>query len=149
MMKKIYYSAFIYLLLSLTSGVLFREFTKLNGVYDTTALGKVHGHLFSLGFLFFMILLLIELRLEMTKSDIFQMFFVFYHIGLAVSSLSMTTRGILTILEIKGSIELSNGLDAAISGISGLGHIVLSIGLVMFMFILKGILFPKEEITKS
>ncbi len=143
-MKKIYYSAFTYLVLALVSGILFREFTKLSGVYDTTALGKVHGHLFSLGFLFFLILMLVELQLQITKSDIFKLFFVFYHIGLAVSALAMTTRGIVTILEIKGTIELSNGLDAAISGVSGMGHIVMSIGLIMFMFILKGILFPKK-----
>ena len=148
-MKKIYYSAFTYLILALASGVLFREFTKLNTIYDATALGKVHGHLFSLGFLFFLIVLLIELRLEITKSEIFQMFFIFYHIGLAVSAISMTTRGILTILEIKGTVQLSNSLDAALSGISGVGHIVLSIGLVIFMFILKDILFPKNEITKD
>jgi len=67
----------------------------------------------------------------------FQFFFITYHIGLGVSTAAMTARGILSVLELKGSLELSSGLDASISGISGMGHIVMSIGLVLFVLILK------------
>jgi len=136
-MKKLYYSAVTYMALALISGVFFREFTKLNGVYETTALGKVHGHLFSLGFLLFLVALLFEKTCQITKDEMFQFFFIAYHIGLGVSTAAMTTRGILSVLELKGSLELSSGLDASISGISGMGHIVMSIGLVLFVLILK------------
>ncbi len=136
-MKKLYYSAVTYMALSLISGVFFREFTKLNGVYETTALGKVHGHLFSLGFLFFLAALLFEKISEITKDDLFQFFFITYHIGLGVSTAAMTARGILSVLELKGSLVLSSGLNASVSGISGMGHIIMSIGLVLFVLILK------------
>ena len=136
-MKKLYYSAVTYMALALISGVFFREFTKLNGIYETTTLGKVHGHLFSLGFIVFLMALLFEKTCQITQDDMFQFFFIAYHIGLGITTTAMTVRGVLSVLELKGSIELSSGLDASISGISGMGHIVLSIGLVLFVLILK------------
>ncbi|WP_195892877.1 DUF2871 domain-containing protein [Bacillus massiliigorillae] len=136
-MKKLFNSAFIYLVVALISGVLFREFTKILGVTDTTALGKVHGHLLTLGFMMFLIFLVLDKCFKLSEAKNFNLFFILYHIGLVVSVASMLTRGITSVLEINGSLTLSNGLDAAISGISGLGHIILTIGLVLFMFILK------------
>lgn len=143
-MKKLYYSAFAYLIVGLLSGLFFREMTKLNGVFEQTSLGKVHGHILTLGFLMFIILMLLEKNFGITQSSTFSLFFIFYHIGVIVSYTVMTVRGVLTILEIKGSLNLSDGLDAAIAGMSGIGHIILSIALVMLMFILKGRLFPKK-----
>lgn len=85
----------------------------------------------------FLVFLLLEKSFELTKSKKFNLFFVLYHIGVIVSSTLMLVRGILSILELKGTLELSNGLDAAISGMSGLGHIILSLALIIFMVILK------------
>ena len=42
-------------------------------------------------------------------------------------------RGVTQVL----SIPLSPGLDAAISGIAGLGHVMLGVGIVLFFLILK------------
>lgn len=136
-MKKLFNSAFVYLVIALFSGVIFRELTKILGVTDTTALGKVHGHLMSLGFMMFLIFLVLEKCFNLSESKNFNLFFILYHVGLAITVIAMFTRGITTALEIEGSLVLSNGLDAAISGISGLGHIILTVGLVLFMLILK------------
>jgi len=45
----------------------------------------------------------------------------------------MIIRGTLQVLE----FDLSSGLDSAISGIAGLGHIAVTIGLVLFFLLLK------------
>ena len=136
-MKKLYYSAYAYLAAGLLSGIIFREVTKIAGVFGPTALGKVHTHLLSLGFVVFLLLILFEKSMQITKADYFSFFFAAYHTGLVITVISMFTRGIVTILEQKGTIELSGGLDASLSGISGLGHIVLAIALVILMDILK------------
>ena len=57
-MKKLYNSAFIYLLIGALSGVFFREFTKINNYTGKTTLSVVHTHFLVLGFLFFLILTL-------------------------------------------------------------------------------------------
>ncbi|WP_019240691.1 MULTISPECIES: DUF2871 domain-containing protein [Bacillus] len=144
-MKKLFNSAFAYLVVALISGVLFRELTKIWGVFDTTALGKVHGHLLTLGFIMFLIFLLLEKNFQLSTSKRFNLFFILYNVGLILSTTMMFIRGIVSILVIKGSFELSNGLDAAISGMSGLGHIILSIGLFIFMFILMQKVSPDKE----
>ena len=136
-MKKLYYSAYAYLAVGLLSGIIFREVTKIAGVPGPTALSKVHTHVLVLGFLMFLLLLLFEKMLDITKADYFSFFFAAYHTGLGITVASMFTRGIVTILEQKGTIALSNGLDAAISGISGLGHVILAIAFVILMNILK------------
>lgn len=143
-MKKLYYSAFTYLILALMSGLAFREITKILDVFDTNALGKVHGHLFSLGFMMFVIFLIMEKCFEISKAKKFNLFFILYHVGLIISTSFMLVRGIVTVLEIKGSLQLSNGLDAAISGMSGIGHIILSIALVLFMLTLKRQIFTDK-----
>ena len=136
-MKKLYYSAYTYLIAGLLSGIIFREVTKIAGVTGPTALGKVHTHLLALGFLMFLLLILFEKNMQITKADYFSFFFAAYHTGLGITIISMFTRGIVTILEQKGTIVLSSGLDASLSGISGLGHVVLAIALVILMNILK------------
>ncbi|MGM9925904.1 MAG: DUF2871 domain-containing protein [Bacillus sp. (in: firmicutes)] len=136
-MKKLFNSAFVYLILALASGVLFRELTKILAVTEPTALGKVHGHLLSLGFIMFLLFLVIEKCFTISEEKHFNLFFILYHVGVASMAACMLTRGIVTALELNGSLTLSNGLDAAISGISGLSHIVLTIAFVLFMFLLK------------
>ena len=89
------------------------------------------------GFLVFLLLILFEKTMQITKADYFSFFFAAYHIGIGITVISMFTRGIVTILEQKGTIVLSSGLDASISGISGLGHFALAIALVILMNILK------------
>ena len=136
-MKKLYYSASAYLAAGLLSGIIFREVTKIAGVPGPTALSKVHTHILALGFLMFLLLLLFEKTLDITKADYFSFFFAAYHTGLVITIVSMFTRGIVTILEQKGILALSSGLDASISGISGLGHAILTIAFVILMNILK------------
>lgn len=54
-MKKLINTSMIYFILALAAGVFYREFTKFNGFSGSTALGRVHTHLFVLGMLIFLI----------------------------------------------------------------------------------------------
>lgn len=54
-MKKLINTSMIYFILALAAGVFYREFTKFNGFSGSTALCRVHTHLFVLGMLIFLI----------------------------------------------------------------------------------------------
>ena len=67
-----------------------------------------------------------------------------YNGGLLVTVTMMIIRGILQVL----GTSLSSGMNAAISGIAGIGHILLGVGLIMLMVILLK-LSEKENDNES
>ncbi|WP_433251346.1 DUF2871 domain-containing protein [Streptosporangium sp. CA-135522] len=123
-MKKIYYAAHTYMIVGVISGLYYRELTKLNDFTGDTQLGVVHTHLLALGMLFHLIVLALEKLFTLTDSKLFDWFFWVYNLGLALTVLMMTVHGTQTVL---GATT-----GAAISGIAGLGHIVLTVGLILF-----------------
>ena len=52
-----------------------------------------------------------------------------YHVGLNLTAVMLGVRGVLQVL----GITLSSGTSAAISGIAGIGHIVLGVSLVLLL----------------
>ncbi|MBZ9689853.1 DUF2871 domain-containing protein [Clostridium estertheticum] len=127
-MKKLYNSAFIYLLIGALAGVFFREFTKINNYTGKTTLSVVHTHFLVLGFLFFLILTLTYPILNFDKIKNFNKWFITYNIGLLLTGSTMLARGVL---QVTGADF--NGL----SHIAGTAHAILGISLFWFMFILK------------
>lgn len=123
-MKKILNTAHIYMIVGVISGLYYRELTKLNDFTGDTQLGVVHTHLLALGMLFFLIVLVLEKQFTMTEGKLFNWFFWVYNAGLALTVLMLTVHGTQTVLGATTS--------AAISGIAGLGHILLTVGLVLF-----------------
>ena len=67
-MKRYINTALLYAVLAMAGGVFYREFTKLNGYTDPTALSVVHTHYFLLGMVFFLLLLLLEKKLFLYRS---------------------------------------------------------------------------------
>lgn len=126
-MKKYANAAVVYGILALVGGVFYREFTKFNGFEGTTALGFVHVHYFALGVLF--LLLLMALAAQLGKAFEPGRALVAYHVGLNLSVAMLVVRGVIQVL----GTELSAGATAAISGIAGVGHIVLGVSLVMLL----------------
>lgn len=131
---KLYYrlSAF-YAVLAMIGGVFYREFTKFNGFTGTTTLGVVHTHAFVLGMFFFLIVLLLEQQFQISNSRRFPLSMLLYNVGLLLTITMLVIRGITQVL----ALELSTGMDAAISGCAGIGHILLGIGLLFFFLSLK------------
>lgn len=127
-MKKLYNAAFIYLIIGLLSGVFAREYTKAQGIKGSTMLQLVHTHVLVLGFVFFLIALALFKVFNVRETKSFHAWFVVYNIGLIFTIATMVFRGILQV----------NGTDFnGLSHMAGLGHIIISVGLVWFMILLK------------
>lgn len=133
MMKKLLNTAFTYTVIALVAGVAYREYTKMIDFTGETNLSLLHTHLFTLGMLFFLLVLALEVTLKVSQQKFFNGFFVTYNIGLILTTIMMAFRGFL---QTQGG-EISKAMDASVSGISGVGHILLSVGLVLFFISLK------------
>ena len=131
-MKKISNTAFVYTIVALVAGVVYREYTKVVGFSGKTNLSLLHTHLFTLGMLFFLVVLALETTLKLSEQKIFNGFMT-YNAGLILTSLMMAVRGFLQIQD----AELSKAVNASVSGISGVGHILLGVGLILFFMNLR------------
>lgn len=132
-MRKYMNSALIYAILAIIGGVFYREFTKFNGFTEQTTLGFVHTHYFMLGMVFFILLLLLERNFSFSKTKIDKTL-IFYHIGLNLTVIMLVVRGIAEVLR----ITLSSGMSAAISGVAGIGHILLGVSLIVLLVQIRG-----------
>ncbi len=133
MKKKLINISLYYAIAAMVGGVFYREFTKWNGFTGVTALGKVHVHLFVLGMAVFLIAALFSERQNLAASKKWNVFMRFYNIGLILAVIMLVVRGVTQVL----AIPLSTGMSAAISGVAGLGHIILAIGMIAFLLCLK------------
>ena len=127
-MKRYMNCALLYSVLAMAGGVFYREFTKLNAFTGKTTLSVVHTHYFLLGMVVFLLLLLLEKNFSFTSSNTGKVLAV-YHTGLTLTALMFVVRGVTQVL---GS-PLTSGMDAAISGMAGIGHILLGISLVLLL----------------
>ena len=133
-MKKLINTAMVYCLLAAVAGVFYREFTKWNDYTGITTLSKLHTHLFTLGMFLFLILALFA-RQDSTLVDTkgFRSFFVLYNIALPFLVCTLLARGILEVLQ----VELTTSMDAMVSGIAGLSHILITIALLLLFSVLR------------
>ena len=118
--------SYMFVVMGLFVGVFYREFTKFYGFTAETHLGKLHVHTLVLGFVLTLILYLLTKgydadRIASLKKPIY--------IYIGVLTFSIVMMAIIGIYEVvsEGQKLVSNG---ALAGMSGLGHIALSIGLV-------------------
>ena len=132
-MKKYLNYSLYYAIAAIIGGVFYREFTKWNDFSGDTALSKVHAHLFLLGMLVFLIVALFAANNELTKQKTFCVFMYLYNIGLPLTVIMLVVRGIIQVL----NIEITTGTNAAISGIAGIGHILIGTGLILLIMSLK------------
>ena len=138
-MKKTLKTSFIYLIIALVAGVFFREFTKFFDYTAHTSLGVMHTHLFILGTFVFLLLTLFLKGNDVSAGKKFKRFFITYNAGVIFFVVMLLTRGILQV----ANVTLSNGINAMISGIAGISHIFLTVGLVLLYPVLKETLTTK------
>ncbi|MEG2176341.1 MAG: DUF2871 domain-containing protein [Oscillibacter sp.] len=134
-MKKYLNLSLIYAIAAMVGGVFYREFTKFNGFTGVTALGKVHAHLFLLGMLMFLLVALFAAHSKLEEQKQFRVFLAVYNLGVPLTAVMLVVRGVTQVL----GIALSPGMSAAISGVSGIGHILVGIGLILLLLSLKKI----------
>ncbi|MDD3334254.1 MAG: DUF2871 domain-containing protein [Eubacteriales bacterium] len=128
-MKKYLNCSLAYAIAAMVGGVFYREFTKFNGFTGVTALGKVHTHLFLLGMVMFLLVALFAKSVDLEHQKSLKSFMLLYNIGVPLTALMMVVRGIPQVL----GLSLSKGLDAAISGVAGIGHILTGIGILLLL----------------
>ncbi len=139
-MKKYIDIAFIYAIAALISGVFYREFTKMNEFSGQSSLAFTHVHLFALGTLLFLIVGIFAITTDVSEKKSFKRFMTIYNLGLPFVVAMMSLRGILQILD----VELSKGASAAISGMAGLSHILVTVGLILLFISLR-----KSQVKKT
>ena len=122
-MKKYINIAFIYGILGICGGVFYREFTKFMDFVD------MRTHLFVFGMIMFLLVAVFEKLLNISESKKMKSFMIFYNLGLCWSVAVMAVRGVMQVVGFDGG--------AAVSGIAGIGHILITVGLVLFFLILK------------
>ena len=98
------------------------------GFTGKTTLSVLHTHYLALGMLLFLLLVLLERELTFTGQKTGPVM-VFYHVGLNLTVVMLAVRGIL---QVKGQ-PISSALNASVSGLAGIGHILLGISLVVLL----------------
>ena len=98
----------------------------MNDYTAWTTLFVVHTHYFILGMMFFLILGLISMNMNLKINRAV----LFYNIGLNLTAIMLIVRGIIQVLDL-------NVISALISGIASIGHILLGISLFMILLDIK------------
>ena len=134
-MKKYLNISLIYAIAAMAGGVFYREFTKFNNYTGVTALGKVHTHLFLLGMLVFLVVALYASHKahDLEKIKTFRVFLWTYNIGVPLTAAMLLVRGVPQVL----GMTLSTAVNASISGIAGIGHILTGVGIILLLLSLK------------
>ena len=130
-MKRHIKFALVYAVLAMACGVFYREFTQAYAFTGDTALGKVHTHLFLLGMVVFLLFALFDAKLDLRHSILYLPFMIVYNAGVGVMSVMLIVRGVF---DVTGG--MSAGADGAVSGVAGLGHILVGAGIVLFFVML-------------
>lgn len=130
-MNKLFYAAFAYMVIGVSSGLFYREFTKANDFTSDkfTQLSVVHTHLLVLGFIVLLLVLLLEKSFALSQSKLFSWFFWTYNAGLVLTAAMLVIHGMQQVTGVETS--------KAISGIAGMGHILLSVGMILLFLALR------------
>lgn len=127
-MRRYANASLAYALIAMTGGVFYRELTKYIGFTGKTTLSVVHTHYFLLGMVFFLLLLLLEKALAFSGPKTGRVVCL-YHVGLNITGVALFVRGLTQAL----SWPLSSAASAAISGISGIGHLLLGTSIILLL----------------
>lgn len=127
-MKRYANASLLYALIAMAGGVFYREFTKFSGFTGKTALSVVHTHYFLLGMVFFLLLLLLEKSFAFLGEKTGRVL-ALYHTGLNLTGAALLARGIAQVL----ALPLSRAADASLSGVAGIGHLLLGVSMVLLL----------------
>lgn len=117
--------------LGLLAGLYYREFTRSNGHPGGTQLAVTHTHWLVLGTVFGLIFLILERQFQLSQSRLFKGFFWTWIVGTAITGGAQMFKGTLQVL---GNASADS---KAIAGISGMGHIILTVAFVLFFMALR------------
>lgn len=127
-MKYYINSALLYAIFALVGGIFYREFTKFHSFTGKTTLSVIHTHYFILGMVFFLLLLVVEKNFAFTSKQT-NIVLILYHTGLNLTAAMLIIRGIVQVR----SAPVSSAINASISGMAGIGHIILGGSLIILL----------------
>ncbi len=140
-MKKLINTAGIFGVLSLLSGIFYREFTKFNNFTGITVLKGTHVHFMVLGCFLFLFLILFAKNFAILEDKKFKTFYKLYVIGLPLMVSLMYIKGIYQVL----GVEQSKALASSIAGVAGISHTLVAIALGYLFFSLKGAISDESK----
>lgn len=121
--------SFTFLVMGLVAGVFYREFTKMNNFVGDTRLSVLHTHTLVLGFVVLLVFYLLIRNYSLDRVLGLKKSYLIYISGLTFTLVMMVFIGIYQIT--------AQGQDLinikAIEGMSGLGHIILSVGMTKLL----------------
>jgi hypothetical protein len=139
-MKKLFYASFAYMVVGVLSGLFYREFTKAKDFPEGqfTQLGLAHTHLLALGFTVLLIVLTLEKVFALSQHKaLFDWFFWLYNAGVILTAAMLIWHGSLTVVGKEST--------AMIAGIAGLGHILITAGMIVFFIMLRRCITATES----
>lgn len=142
-MKKLFNAALIYMILGVSAGLFYREFTKMNDFPEGqfTQLAVAHTHLLTLGFIVLLVVLALEKVFNISQSKkLFGWFFWLYNLGLIITAAMLIWHGMLTVLGEEST--------AMIAGIAGIGHILITAGMIVFFIALRRAIVRQPAATQ-
>jgi hypothetical protein len=141
-LSKSFHAAWIYATLGLLAGLFYREYTRGKDYEGGTQLAVTHTHLLALGMLVFLVVLALTAVLPIGELRLFTLFFGFYNVGLVITVTMMFVHGII---QVDG-----NDRDLpAVAGVAGLGHILITVGLVHLFLALKKGLEARQQVATT
>ena len=133
MLKRYFNASIVYASLALAGGVFFREFTKYTMYTGETNLAFIHTHYFMLGMFFFLALALLERAFAFSEQKASRRWVTVYHVGLNITTVCLFLRGLAQATQ----AELSPALNGALSGVSGIGHILLGSSIIALLILIR------------
>lgn len=133
MMKKYFNAAIVYASLALAGGVFYREFTKYTAFTGKTNLAFLHTHYFMLGMFFFLVLALLERAFAFSAQKGIKTWITLYHVGLNITTMCLFLRGLAQATE----MTLSTALSGSLSGVAGIGHILLGTSMIALLILIR------------
>ena len=124
-----------YAVMGLVGGVFYREFTKYYGFTDATHLGKIHVHTLVLGMIVTILFYILVKGVDEEKLQALKKPLNIYNMGLIFTLANMMLIGIYEV--VSEGAQIVN--QAAMDGISGIGHIFLGVGLIYTLIRIKKI----------
>lgn len=136
-MKKLWKTAFVYLIAAVVFEVALAAILEATGVHAVGGgvaprpMGLIiHTHLLGLGFFFYILLMILDKLFDLNHDPGFARFQLFYNAGLLLSAVIMAYRSLGEIFAYEANKMLAMGAGTV-------GHILVTVGLIMFALILK------------
>ncbi|WP_417221165.1 DUF2871 domain-containing protein [Arthrobacter sp.] len=133
-MLRLLYTSFTFAIVGVFSGLFYRELTKAHDFTDRSAtqLPLVHTHFLVLGFMVLLIVMVLErvFHLSAAAPKLNTWFYWIWTIGVLVTGGMMLVKGTLAVLG-------SDASSPALAGIAGMGHMLLTAGIVLLFLALR------------